>query len=530
VTTVICAVVLLGTSPILPMTWDEGNAIDRAALLPSTWLYTTRIEGHPAFYGIVIAVGRWISSGWLPPLESARFGPILLFTLAAGVMYYRMASDWSTAAAAGSVAALMLLPRMFAHAHFASTDGPLTSCWILAWASFVPAVRPRAGGPGRLNWPAALLFGVALGMTLATKATGWLAPSAFLVWAALYRDRVAAKALAVALPAALVVFFLLNPPLWSQPLAGWRTFFSLNFNRAANPGLNISTWFLGQMYNLDWPLPWYNTLLWTAVTVPAATLGLAVAGIAAIVRRPGEHRLGMLLIANWLVLMIVRALPCTPPHDGVRLFLPAFAFLAALAGVGCGVVFSWAARRDASGGRSVRATATAALALMTGATAANLVVYAPQWLSYYNLLIGGLPGATALGMEPTYYWDGLDRSVLDWLEGNTAEDERILFAASSPENFALMQQWDMIRRTWAVPQPTAPYRGPGPCRWYVLQRRPSGCYPVDVHLIEHAQPAHRKTLLGVPLVEVYDYRDYRRAWEAIIVRTPPEAEPKNGQP
>ena len=32
--------------------------------------------------------------------------------------------------------------------------------------------------------------------------------------------------------------------------------------------------------------------------------------------------------------MVLRALPNAPGHDGVRLFLPAFAFLACLAGIG----------------------------------------------------------------------------------------------------------------------------------------------------------------------------------------------------
>ena len=29
----------------------------------------------------------------------------------------------------------------------------------------------------------------------------------------------------------------------------------------------------------------------------------------------------------------------------------------------------------------------------------------PVPLSYYSPLIGGLPGAAAIGMEPTFYWD-----------------------------------------------------------------------------------------------------------------------------
>ena len=127
----VCAAGLLLTSSGLPMGWDEGDAIFRAKEIPATWEYTTQWEGHPAFSGIVIAAGHRLAGPWLPPLVAWRFGPILLFAVAVGAMYYRMAADYSPAAGLGAAAALLLMPRVFAHAHFAGFDGPLVSCWIL---------------------------------------------------------------------------------------------------------------------------------------------------------------------------------------------------------------------------------------------------------------------------------------------------------------------------------------------------------------------------------------------------------------
>jgi hypothetical protein len=540
---VACAAALLATSPGLPMTWDEGSAIWRSGgirrwaelvvapdpgqqpLPPLSregiakyWPYTTQIEGHPALYGIVIAMGRSISDGWLGPLDSARFGPILLFAVAAGAMFYRIARDDSILAALAAVAALMLLPRMFAHAHFASFDGPLVSCWILAWAAFAPA---------RESWRGACLFGIALGMTFSAKATGWIAPLPFVAWTLAYRDRAGAKGLALALPLALGTFFLLNPPLWHQPVQGWITFFQMNLNRG---GFNISTQFFGRMYNLDHPLPWYNTIVWTGITVPVGLLFLTIVGMAVALRRWRRDRAGTLLVANALVLLLVRALPWAPPHDGVRLFLPAFAFLAALSGVGAAAVVAFAERRVVAGVRS-RWVAVGGVLLLYAASATSLVWYGPQWLSYYNLLIGGLPGATALGMEPTYYWDGLDRSVLDWLDRHTEGDDKVHFAASSTENLHLMRAWGTM---------PVEFRSsvPGTYRWYVLQHRPSAWQPPDRWLIEHAEPAYRKVIRhggvgpwrldDVPLVEVYSYGEYLRACEA--TGTPPAATAHRGQP
>ncbi len=523
---------LAATSPGLPMAWDEGNAIWRArgierwsrslvtadradaAVDPLSrqgiargWRYTTHVEGHPALYGIVIAAGHAASAAWLGPLDSYRFGPMLLFAVAAGAMFYRMAREYSLAAALGAVAALMLLPRMFAHAHFASFDGPLTACWVLAWAAFAPA---RAG------WRGAVLFGVALGCTLSTKATGWMAPMPFFAWALVYRDRAAGKALAVALPIALATFFLLNPPLWHDPIGGLAAFVRMNVGRGE---FNIATQFFGRLYNLDYPLPWYNTLVWVAITVPVGLLGLIGAGLVAVLRRWREDRAGTLLVANAAVLLVVRALPHVPPHDGVRLFLPSFAFLAALAGVGAASALAWA-----SGGVQTREEPRPARRRVVGVTvvllyagsATSTIWYAPQWLSHYNLVIGGLRGATAWGMEPTYYWDALDRSVLDWLDRHTGANEKVRFAAPSVENLELMRRWGTL---------AVEYRddAPGAYRWYVVQHRPSAWQAADRRLVEHVEPAYCKRIrcggwgpwrLDVCLVMVYPYEDYRRAREA----------------
>ncbi len=517
------AIVLLATSPGLPMAWDEGNAIWRARgiqrwaervvqrrgepfgrkAIAEYWWYTTRIEGHPPFYGIVIALGRRLSESWLDPLQSARFGPIVLFGLAAGAMFYRMGREYSAAAAVGAVGALLLMPRVFAHAHFASFDGPLTSCWVLAWALF---------GPARTSWAKAGLFGVVLGMALACKAPGWAAPLPFLAWTVLNRDRPGAKALAIALPVALAAFFLLNPPLWHDPIRGFETFVAMNVGRGR---FNISTQFLGRMYNLDHPLPWYNTLLWTGITVPLGTLPLIVAGAGRAVRRWRAEPAGTLLLAGASTLLVLRALPLAPPHDGVRLFLPSFAFLAALAGVGVDGLLA----RSAPGSRALRPgrpVRWAGLVLIYAGSLSSLLWYAPQWLSYYNLAIGGLPGATALGMEPTYYWDALDRDVLDWLDRHTGPDEKVCFAAPSVENLTLMRRWGTLPVEFRA-------EAPGAYRWYVIQHRPSGWQSVDRRLIENARPAYQKTIrpigwgpwrLDQPLISIYRYEAHLEAVRA----------------
>jgi len=512
-----CSLLLLATAPMLPMVWDEGTAVSHAerifqwcalvrsgqpgawagATIDRHWPSTTQIEGHPSLAWMLVAAGRGLGDGWLSPLQAARLGPIVFWAVACGAVFWRLRRDYSGWAALGGVAALALQPRLFAHAHFASIDGPLCAAWLLAWAAFGPACR---GG----RWLRGL-FGIALGLTLSVKFTGWLAPLPFVLWTALYRDRGGWKALAWGLPVALAVFVALNPPLWHAPLAGLGRFLWLNLHRAANPDLNISTQFLGATYNLDHTLPWYNTLFWTAVTVPLGLLILAGIGLTRIVLRRRSEPQGVLIALGWATLLVVRALPGVPPHDGIRLFLPSFALLALIVGVGVDHLRTWAAEHPLRG--------RMAAAVLLASSIPSLLWYAPQWLSYYNLALGGLRGATALGMEPTYYWDGLDAEVIDWLNQHTPPGEKVIFAAGPEENLDWLRHWGVV--SFASREET-----PGEPRWYVLQHRPGAWQEVDADLAAHAHPVYEKVLrrggsgpwrLDVPLVSIYRYDDYRSA-------------------
>ena len=498
----------------MAMVWDEGETIVRSERIQGKvpedppdpepprrratviarqpdWPFTVALEGHPPLAGIVIAIGSRFAPSWLDPLSQARLGPMLLFAVAAGVMFYRMQRDyraWQVSLVA--VAMLATMPRLFAHEHYATLDGPLAACWILAWAAFEPAAR---------DWRWAPVFGLALGLVLSAKFTGWLAPLAFGIWAFTYRDRGAWIALAIAIPVAIGLFVAMNPPLWQHPIDGLWRFFELNLTRGRQ--FNISTQFFGRMYNLDHPLPWYNPLVWLAITVSPMSLVFGVLGIYITMRRWEQDRAGILLVCNWGILIAARALPLAPPHDAERLILPSFAFFAALVGVG----FGRALYRESllKPDRIVaQGWARVALVITLAAATFDAVSYFPHNLSYYNRLIGGLRGATALGMEPTYYWDSLDATALAWLRENTGEEDWIAFAAAPPRNVQLLTRWNLL-----PPRPGAP-RSP---KWYVIQRRPSAWRPRDQWLIDHEQPAYQSTFAGVPLLDIYSAESYARA-------------------
>jgi hypothetical protein len=452
-------------------------------------------NGHPPFYALLGVAGWAASHHFLPPLESYRWGPAALFALTVGAMYGFVARHYGRLAGMTAALGLLAMPRVFVHAHLASYDAPTLCLWFLAVAAFLRAVEP---GAGRARTVA---FGIAWGCAAATKFTGWFVPVPLAAWALLYRDLRAARVLVLGGIIAALVLYALIPPWWPDPIVGVRVFLRSNLNREEYAP--IPTLFFGRVYRFA--LPWYNTLAWTAITVPPLTLALAAAGIAKVLSDRLRDRTAALLLGCWVFLMALRALPNAPGHDGERLFLPAFAFLACLAGLGVAGLAGWLSRGARPG--LARPLAAAAGIGVVGAGAWATWHHHPLQLSYYNALIGGLSGATRAGMEPTYYWDALTPDVRDWINSHTREGRTVIIPHRVP-TFEYLHRWGLLR-----PSPL-PNRDQLP-RWVIVQNRPGQLriyrsLALSAYLLEHYRPAHVKTSKDapdVPLVAVYSVHD-----------------------
>ena len=409
----------------------------------------------------------WPGTSWPHPgkiLPRARLGPILLFSLTAGAIYGFVSSRWGAWAAALAAGSWVLQPNLFGHGHYAAYDAVLTSLWVLSIIAFAQAVIPRTSPDGSprqsMRWGWVLTFGLVLGCAAATKFTGWFLPLPFLIWSCLYRSRTGFKTLLLGGLIAMAVLFALMPPWWTDPVNGVVRFLESNLSRGKT--IPIQVQFLGTVYNTPKEsLPWYNTLVWTVFVTPVGFLIMAGIGFWAALRFWRSEPIGPLIAGHWAFLMLLRALPHTPGHDGVRLFLPAFGVLALLGGLGARYLLDrW--------GRWAKAAIVAAL--LEGIV--SIVVMMPVPLSYFSPLVGGLPGASALGMEPTYYWDALSPEARRWLAEHTEPGETIQFA-TFPHSWLYLRQHRSIARA-AGPdrsRPTEMVRAPKPARC-LFGRRP----------------------------------------------------------
>ncbi len=539
------AIVMLATEPYLAIVWDEGYTLGREARLrdwfrgmsdpvrfakewrplprnqelvqldgaqpPGPEQLDSRLKlvfnrqalewfwpfardephGHPPFYALLGLVGDVLAPSW-EVLPRARLGPILLFSVTAGAIFLFAAARWGPWAAALAWGSWTFQPNLFGHGHYAAYDAVLSSLWVLAIIAFAQAVIVPGTGERplaiRRGWTVTL--GVILGCALANKLTGWFLPLPFLAWAILYRSRLALKTLFLALAVAMLVLFLLMPPWWSAPIDGLVRFFNSNLGRGET--IRIQVEFLHRVYITPiMSLPWYNTLVWTVMVTPVGFLAMGVLGLVAALTRRRSEPIGVLMAGHWVFLMMLRAMPHTPGHDGVRLFLPAFGVLALLGGLGARFLLDHR-------GRWARAAIVAAV--IEGI--ASVAVMMPVPLSYFSPVVGGLPGATALGMEPTYYWDALTPEACRWLAANTPPGRTIHFAT-------FPTSWIYLRRTGKLPEKLYPI-DPGPRQWLVMQNRPGAFLEDNRALAARGHASFTVEKLGVPLVWIFPYSEVER--------------------
>ena len=245
---------------------------------------------------------------------------------------------------------------------------------------------------------------------------------------------------AAALAIAPFVAWLGNPLWWRDTLPRLAHYLMLNTGRrGALPDIPI--FYRGQVYLYS--LPWENAWVLMSITVPAGILAAALAGLVCAVRVAPTDRLPAYFVLHMVTLPVVRMLG-TPAHDGVRLFLPTFFFLAALAGWGTFWIAGWLGRqtrRPSSLWRWILAS------IVLGPAAWQLVRIHPYELSYYNELIRGPRGAWEAGFELSYWYDAFNPRTIAEINGRLPRGATVDFLnpMSTSQTFAELQALGQLR-------------------------------------------------------------------------------------
>ena len=367
----------------------------------------------------------------------ARVGSAAAFALTVGLLVWCGGRWFGTAAGLAAGCSLILMPRVWGHAHLASLE-TVTNLFFTACLCGVAAWwDPRTVGLKRPAW-----CGVLLGLALLCKVQGALLVPAVAAWAAWHAGRThgwrgawrAVGPAAVFGGVGTLVFFAGWPYLWLNPGGNVPAFAATILDRA--PVRNYYLWTVWNGPNLD-PTPWHYPLVMTLATVPVGLTVLAAWGAVGGGRRgaggrcgvegektPGESppapppfhlspdpfhpladpRASLMLSA----VLVPLALVCTRGaslYDGVRLWLVVFPPLALLCGIGAarlyGKLEAWRPK-----------LAGPAVIGLLAAQGVNVVWMSPVWLSSYSLAVGGLWGADRLGFERNYWGDAVTRGFL----------------------------------------------------------------------------------------------------------------------
>jgi hypothetical protein len=358
--------------------------------------------------------------------DCARFGSASAFALTI-FLIGAFATKWY-GRTAGVVAAisLVLMPRLFSHAHIASLETFLNGTYSLTilsvahwWSKHCRTANAVAIKPtnttsradvsvSKIPVSIAILTGVLFGLVLLSKIQAILIPPVVGAWGLWHWRQRAIWPLMVFGVTGLIVLCVGWPWLWLDPLHHLREYFARTTSRA-----ELHCFYLGQVW-ADKEAPWHYPFVMFAVTVPIGLhlLGLlSLFGRGSILRQPREQ----LVFAATVFPLILFALPGVAVYDGERLFLVSYPLWGVFIGKGASLAWNWLEQKVHDGRfralANVRVRVATAV-LFFAAQAIGLVTTHPCQLSYYNLLVGGLSGAERLGFERTYWGDSFTRRLL----------------------------------------------------------------------------------------------------------------------
>ncbi len=405
------------------LTWDEANFIP-SSISYLDW-FQTLIDGikqgnlhhalskdtitkhwyataeHPPFAKLLSATTMLIFHRLAGLLFAARISVAFLFSLLILLVYKFTAKAYGRYAGYFSAISLFIMPRVFGHAHFASLDVCMSFTWFLTVFCFVKGIHNR-------KW--AILTGIAYGLALATKLNAFFLPIPLLIWAHLYHRKEYLRNLIAMFFLSPLVFISIWPWLWPEPLTRIVNYLSFHSTEHAS----IPVYYLGTTYK-EVIAPWSYPIVMSVVTLPPLVLILAILAVRWIGKDRFRDSAGTLILVNIIACIGVMILPQAQKYDGVRLFLPAFPFIACLAGMGLARILE----------KKSSLLPLGILLLLVGTL--PLINIHPYYLSYYSILAGGVKGAKQLGFETTYWGDTCTDDALNYLNENAKQSAKIAF-------------------------------------------------------------------------------------------------------
>jgi 4-amino-4-deoxy-L-arabinose transferase-like glycosyltransferase len=367
----------------------------------------------------------------------------------------------------------------------------------------------------RKSWAWGLLLGLLWGLALATKINAVFVPLTLGLWWLIFRREVRTFGRLIIMGlTAIPVFFAVWPWFYYNTLDRFTTYIEF----VTTDHFKIGQYYFAKFYM---PPPWHFGFVMLWAVLP---LGLTVLYLIGIVRTGNGKRdggLGWLLFLSALTPILAISSGKSMVYDNERLIMVSFPFLAGLAGGGFGWIVSGLGKLSERLSRPIvsRGGVVILILLAFVPQLVTMVRLYPHYLSYYGESVGGLAGATRLGLETTY-WCETYSLALPIINEQAKPNERIWVDPWSHDVLIYYQTQGYLRKDLAilVPFDTPSVLGsdaPSPetlpmslADWYVFQHRQTtlgqdGENSPILRLLSHKEVVYEYSFDGVPILTLY---------------------------
>ncbi len=492
--------------------FDEPGRAFRRESVDKHWRYN---HEHPALMKVLFGFSHRLfhqSLGLLSPSTAYRLPGMVAAAMVIYLLFVWGAQLYGRPIGLFAALAFGFLPRVFYHAHLACFDVAITAAWLLVCYLYWRSLS---------SWRFGLAAGAAFGVAICVKLNAFFLPFLlglhYLVLLAHRRRRLGRLAFKDGpKPWAFLFGLLVAPPIF---LLHWPWLWFDTFTRL---GRYVGFHAAHAHYNTAWfgeniigpPTPLSLPVVMTLLTVPSVIVLLFVAGALVRLRHyvgrrldqrlwsfwptfgpPSQNGLDLLVWFSVIFPIALISMPHVPIFGGTKHWMPAYPFVALVAGIGVSHLIATVANGLPRLPRRVVQTLVV-IALLVPAVQQSLTAH-PHGLASYVPLAGGAPGAASLGMT-RQFWGYTTAGIAPWLNENAPQGSTVFFHDTSAPSVEMFRRESIVRPDLQSAR---------------LRRADYALVHHELHMImveawiwsdfrTHI-PAHVLTYQGVPLVSVY---------------------------
>lgn len=434
---------------------DPSQALTKEAI-DKYWRYN---HEHPALMKTAFGFSERIfnkSLNLLAPSTAMRLPGMLTAALLVYLLFVIGAATFGRRAGFFAAAFFALMPRVFYHAHLTCFDVPMTLMWLAVTYLYWRSLSSKRFG---------IAAGVVFGLALCTKLNAFFLPFILgLHYGALFiyrrrRKETIPKPWAFLFGAVLapLIFLAHWPWLWTNTFPRLVEYMGFHSN---HPHYNTE-WLGENVYKA--PTPILLPIGMTLFTIPTTIVVLALAGIVMRLRHHLPPKLEATVPKTWqptgpmskdgldLLLLIAGgfpialiSLPNVPIFGGTKHWMPAFPFIALLAGLAAVRLVD--VMRERLSGVPAKVAAVLLGALLIAPAAQQTASSHPFGLASYVPFIGGAPGAATIGLT-RQFWGYTTRSVIPWLNKTYPNGARLEIHDTAHPAFHMFHEDGTLKRS-----------------------------------------------------------------------------------